>query len=158
MTDPEEPDALVPPPFTEQQSGIPGQAWPGAGQQQPPQYGPQYGPPPGYPPQQYQYGYGYGYPPPPRARTNGMAIAAMICGICGFLCLVPGVVGIILGAVSLPQIKRAGQNGRGMAITGIVMGLVWIAAFVLLVALGNHSNGQVQFGNSGPGDGSNIGF
>jgi hypothetical protein len=153
MTDPEEPDALVPPPVAEQPGSIPWQSWPGATQQQPTQQQPQYGPPPGYPPQ-YQYG-GYGYPPPrQQSGTNGMAIAAMVCGICGFLCLVPGLVGIILGAVSLPQIRRSQQNGRGMAITGIVVGSLWIVAFVLLIVLGHDSSGSVQVGNSG---GSGLG-
>ena len=158
MTDSEEPGAFGPPPVADQPGGLPGQPWPGAAPQQ---QLPQYGPPPGYPPQQYQYqyGYGYGYPPPQRSGTSGMAIAAMVCGICGFLCLVPGLVGIILGAISLPQMKRSGQNGRGMAIAGIVVGALWIVLFVVLIIIGNHSNGQqVQFGNSGSGDGSYIGF
>jgi Domain of unknown function (DUF4190) len=103
----------------------------------------------GYPPpyQGYGQGYGYGYPSgypgypgyPQQGGTNGMAIAAMVCGICGFLCLVPGLIGIILGIVSLPQIKRSQQAGRGMAITGIVTGAVWIAVFVLLLIIGHHS-------------------
>ena len=143
MTDSEEPDstteqpvaAAAPPPFTapapQQPIGVPGQPWYGA---TPP---PQYGPPPGYPPP-YQYGYA-GYLQMPGA-TSGMAIAAMVCGICGFLCLVPGVIGIVLGAVSLSQMKRTQQTGRGMAITGIVMGSLWLIAFVLLLALGNDNN------------------
>jgi hypothetical protein len=154
MADPEQPTApaeganpLAPPPFTAQPGSIPGQTWAGAAPQQ------QYGWPPGYPPQQYQYGYGYGYPPqPPRGGTNGMAIAAMVCGICGFLCLVPGLVGIILGVVSLPQIKRSQQSGRGMAIAGIVTGSLWILAFVALIVFGNHSGQQI--GNSGSSGGS----
>lgn len=98
----------------------------------PPPYGTgqwQYGAQPGY---QQPY-HGYGYPQP--TGTNGLAIASMVCGLCGFLCLVPAVVGVILGAVSLPQIKHSGQSGRGMAITGIVAGSVWVIGFVLLVIL-----------------------
>jgi hypothetical protein len=114
----------------------------------PPQFGaPPYGAPAGYPP---PYAYGYGYAPPQQGGTNGMAIAAMVCGICGFACLVPGLVGIVLGIIALPQIKRSGQAGRGMAITGIVMGALWIVVFVLLIVLGHISNGgQVSVGNSG---------
>ena len=151
MTEPEQPfgPAGEPDPFAPPPGPVPGQP----GQQGQPWYGPApqpgFGPPPGYPPP-YQYGYPYGYPPP-RSGANGMAIAAMVCGLCGFLCLVPGVVGIILGIVSLPQIKRSQQSGRGMAITGIVVGSLWIVLFVLLVALG-HSSGSV--GSSGTGDGS----
>lgn len=138
----EEPDAFAPPPFAapQQPGGAPGapgpagQAWPGA-------VPPQYGPPPGYPP--YPYGYVPGYPYlRPQSGTNGLAIAAMICGICGFLCGVPAVIGIILGIVSLPQIKQTQQSGRGMAIAGIVTGSLWILLFVLLFAFGHDSSGQ----------------
>jgi hypothetical protein len=129
--------------------GAPGQGY-GYPPPQYPQQAPQspYGDPYGNP-----YGY-YGYQPP-ISGTNGMAIAAMVCGICGFLCLLPGLVGIILGIVSLPQIKRTQQSGRGMAITGIVVGSLWILAFILLLFLGHH--GQ-QVGNSGStGNGSGDG-
>lgn len=117
---------------------------------EPPQYeeASQYAAPPGYPPPN-AYGYGYGYPQPPKSGTNGLAIAAMICGICGFACIVPGVVGIILGFVSLPQIKRSGQSGRGMAITGIVLGSLWIVALILLIVIGHTVSGSVSTGNSG---------
>lgn len=81
----------------------------------------------GYP-QNY---YGYGYPQP--QGTNGMAIAALVCGLCGLLCLIPGVVGFILGLVSLSQIKRTGQNGRGMAIAGAVTGALFTVGYILLM-------------------------
>ena len=97
---------------------------------------PQSGPPPGQP-SPYQYGYPYG--PAPSTGANGLAIASMVLGICGFLCLVPGIVGIILGFVSLPQIKRGHQSGRGMAITGIVTGFAWPALLALFILTdGNH--------------------
>jgi len=116
----------------------------------PPQYAAsQYGTPPGYPPPG-AYAYGYGYPTPKRG-TNGLAITAMICGICGFACIVPGLVGIILGIVSLPQIKRNGQSGRGMAITGIIMGSIWIVLTIVVLVVAHH-NAQTY----NPGGGSNI--
>ena len=50
-----------------------------------------------------------------------------------------GPVGAILGFVSLGQIKRTGEQGRGMAIAGIVIGILstvaavgwFVVAFVL---------------------------
>lgn len=90
---------------------------------------------------QQPYYYGYGYPQQQGGGTNGMAIAALVCGICGFLCVLPGIVGVILGFVSLPQIKRSGQSGRGLAIAGIVAGALWIICFILLIAFANgHSS------------------
>jgi hypothetical protein len=72
----------------------------------------------------------YGYPQ--RRRTNGLAVAALVCGICGFLYLVPAVLGIVFGAVSLRQISRDGTQGKGMAVTGIVVGAFWLLSIVAL--------------------------
>ena len=69
-------------------------------------------------------------------KTNGLAIASLILGICG-ICII-GIcapIALILGAVSLSQIKKTGQGGKGMAITGIVLGIigsiVWLGWFIL---------------------------
>lgn len=56
-----------------------------------------------------------------------MAIAALITGI-----LVP-IVGIILGHISLGQIKRTGDNGRGMALAGLICGYVFTAFWLLYI-------------------------
>lgn len=74
-------------------------------------------------------GGGYGAPPP--AGTNGMAIAALITGL---LC---GVVGVILGIISLGQIKRTGQGGKGLAIAGIVLGVLnMIGGLIVVLTMG----------------------
>ncbi|MGJ6966445.1 DUF4190 domain-containing protein [Streptosporangium sp. G11] len=94
-----------------------------------------YGPPGGgYDP----YG-GYGAPPP--RGNNGMAIAALIMGIAGlFICGLTSIVGVVLGHISLGQIKRTGEEGRGMAIAGLVLSyfgiLCWLAVLAWLVAVG----------------------
>ncbi|MEV4183984.1 DUF4190 domain-containing protein [Streptosporangium canum] len=94
-----------------------------------------YGPPPGggYDP------YGYGAQPP--RGNNGMAIAALIMGIAGlFVCGVTSIVGIVLGHISLGQIKRTHEEGRGMAIAGLVLSYFgvacWLLVLVLALALG----------------------
>ena len=88
----------------------------------PPPYG-GYPPPPqgGYPP-----GY-YGYPP--RRPTNGMAIASLVCA---FL-FAP--LGIVFGHLSLSQIKRTGEEGRGLAIAGLVIGYLATALAILVVVV-----------------------
>jgi hypothetical protein len=78
-------------------------------------------------------GVGYGapsYSPPPSRGTNGFAIAALIFGIIGGALL-----GFIFGFIALSQTKRTGQNGRGMAIAGIVLSGLWTIGFVLLIVL-----------------------
>jgi uncharacterized membrane protein YbaN (DUF454 family) len=69
-------------------------------------------------------------------RTNSMAIAALSCGI-GQLVAGPlaGIPAIVLGSISLRQIRNSGEDGHAMAMTGLVLGIVGTALFVLVVAL-----------------------
>lgn len=64
-----------------------------------------------------------------RPGTNGLAIAALCCGIAGLM-PVAAILGIVLGFVALRQLRRVTQNGRGMATTGIVLGSLWLAAII----------------------------
>jgi uncharacterized membrane protein len=68
-----------------------------------------------------------------------MAIAALVCGIAGFLCLIPGVLGIIFGFVAKSQIRQSNgtQTGDGMATAGIVLGIVWVVLTIILLAAGS---------------------
>ena len=86
----------------------------------------EYPPPPPPPPYGPAGGF-YGYPQP--RPTNGMAIASLICA---FL-FAP--LGIVFGHVSLSQIRRTGEEGRGLAIAGLVISyLLTVLAVVLVVA------------------------
>lgn len=72
-------------------------------------------------------------PPPPR-RTSGLAVSSLVLGILGFIsCGITALVGLILGIVSLVQIKKGKVVGKGLAITGIVLStLALLAAPVVL--------------------------
>ncbi|MEU3687277.1 DUF4190 domain-containing protein [Streptomyces narbonensis] len=59
----------------------------------------------------------YGRPP---RTTNGLAIASLVSGI--VCCLPP--LGMLLGVIALPQIKKKGQAGKGLAVTGIILSVV----------------------------------
>ncbi|HEY5150863.1 MAG TPA: DUF4190 domain-containing protein, partial [Mycobacterium sp.] len=90
---------------------------------EPPYYPPQppYGAPPPYGPGPYPY--------PPPAQTNGMAVASLICAF------VFAPLGIVFGHISLSQIKRTGEEGRGLAVAGLVISyLVTALTIVALVA------------------------
>ncbi|MCV6982226.1 peptidylprolyl isomerase [Mycolicibacterium pulveris] len=88
-----------------------------------------------YPPEYSGYGYGYGYgygspygyPPP--ARTNGLAVASLVCA---FL-LAP--LGIVFGHMALSQIKKTGEEGRGLAVAGLVIGYAITAFTVLAIVI-----------------------
>lgn len=58
---------------------------------------------------------------PPPVSTNGFSIAALITGIVGFFLL-----SIPFAIVALRQIKRSRQNGRGMAVAGLVLSGLWM--------------------------------
>ena len=116
--------------------------------EQPPSYPP---PPPG--------GYGspppppggYGYQPPPQAvGTNGMAIASLVCSLFGWVCIIGGVLGIIFGFMALGQIRQRGQGGRGMAIAGIVIGVIVTALVILAGILGTMFGGTSSTRSSAP--------
>lgn len=130
----------------------------------PPNYPPPGYPPPGYPPPSYpppapggyeypplpasgyggygDQGGGYGYPPAyPQygaSSTNGLAIGALIASIAGwFTCGIGTILAIVFGVVSLNQIKRTGQGGRGMAIAGLVISGISLALFVVALIVGS---------------------
>ena len=90
-----------------------------------------------YPGQQYgqqQYGQPYGQAGQPYqqggpAKTNTMAILALV-----FAFLVAPL-GVIFGFVARSQIKRTGESGSGLALAGIIVGLVVVAFSVLVIGL-----------------------
>lgn len=69
------------------------------------------------------------YPPQPVRDTNIFAILALI----GALTIPP--LGIIAGHVALVQLKRTGDNGRGLAIAGLVIGYVITLFLAALIGL-----------------------
>ena len=60
-------------------------------------------------------------------KTNTLAILALVFGVMG------GVAAIPLGHIAVAQIKRTGENGRGLAIAGLVLGYAWAALILLYV-------------------------
>jgi peptidyl-prolyl cis-trans isomerase B (cyclophilin B) len=90
-------------------------------------------PPPPYggypPPPQGPYAGYYGYPQYPQPQsTNAMAIVSLVCA---FL-FAP--LGILFGHISLSQIKKTGEEGRGLAIAGLVISYL-ITVFTILVVV-----------------------
>jgi hypothetical protein len=71
----------------------------------------------------------------PVPGTNGLAIAALVCGIFGFFCFIPAILALVFGYISRSQIRQTGglQPGRGMATAGIVLGWIWIALTVVVI-------------------------
>jgi hypothetical protein len=66
------------------------------------------------------------------AKTNSLAIASLACGI-GQLFLGPlsTFPAIVLGHMARREIRRTGENGRGIATAGLVLGWTGFAFLVL---------------------------
>jgi hypothetical protein len=87
---------------------------------------------PGTPPPAFQPRLPYGGVP----RTNSLAIASLVCGMCQlFLGIFSGIPAIVLGHVARRQIRETGEQGAGLALTGLILGYVGIALTVLFVIL-----------------------
>lgn len=84
---------------------------------------------PGYPPYPGHPPYP-GYPPYPPPRTNSLAIASLVSA---FIC---APLGVLFGHLSLSQIKHSGEQGRGLAIAGLVIGYVVTIGTILALAAG----------------------
>ena len=84
---------------------------------------------------------GYPAPPPPipaGPRVSGMAIASLVCGLVGLLCfgivLAPTAFGLGLAARRSIRSSNGWRTGDGMAIAGIVLGIVGtVLAIVTMV-------------------------
>jgi peptidyl-prolyl cis-trans isomerase B (cyclophilin B) len=81
-------------------------------------------------------------------KTNVLAIIALILGI-----VVP-IGGIICGPIALSQIKKTGENGRGLALAGLIIGIVFtllgIIATIAYVALIAAAVNSGQFSTTTP--------
>jgi tetratricopeptide (TPR) repeat protein len=68
------------------------------------------------------------------SRINGLAIAALVCSLCGLLLCVAAPVGAILGHVARAQIRGRGQGGDGLALAGIIIG--WAVTAIAIFGVG----------------------
>lgn len=71
--------------------------------------------------------------PAPTATTNVLAIVSLVTGVAGltFVPFLGGIAAIVTGHISLHQLKSKPENGRGMAIAGLVTGYVGVGLAVL---------------------------
>lgn len=79
------------------------------------------------------------------APVNGTAVAAVVVAVGNvvfgsflglflpFLPVAVAVVAVVLGHVALSRVRRSGESGRGLAITALVVGYLYVAAVALFV-------------------------
>jgi len=75
------------------------------------------------------------YPvPAAENRVNGLAVAALAFGIAEFFTMgAAAIPALVLGHAARRSIRRTGERGDGMALTGIVLGWAGLAVIIFLV-------------------------
>jgi hypothetical protein len=103
----------------------------------PPQWGAYPGSYPPPPPQPYS-----GYAPPPAAPKNGLGIAALVLAIVGLVfCwtvaggVILGFAAVIVGFVARGRVKRGQATNGGVAIAGIVLGILAIIISLVFIPI-----------------------
>ena len=66
-------------------------------------------------------------------EINKVAILSLVLGILGCVTFLLAVPAIVVGWMALRQIRLSGQRGRGLAITGVVLGTLVTVLGVLAV-------------------------
>lgn len=63
----------------------------------------------------------------PSARpTNVLGVITLVLGVLGF-----AIVPVITGHIALAQIKKSGEEGRGITMAGLILGYIGLAGYVL---------------------------
>lgn len=65
--------------------------------------------------------------PAPQEKYNVMAIVGFI------LAFFVNIVGVILSFIALSQIKKTGEKGHGLALAGVIIGLVSLVISIIYV-------------------------
>lgn len=117
-------------------------------------------PPPGQP-----FGAGYPYPtpppmpyatpsPPPIAPRNGLGTAALVIAIVGLLLcftivggVLLGIAAVVMGLIGRGRVKRGEADNGGIAIAGVVLGLLSIVAALVFIPIYFYLVRQTGFGD-----------
>lgn len=67
---------------------------------------------------------------PENQRTNVLSIVTLVMSVLGF-----AIVPVITGHISLAQIRRTGEQGRVMAVIGLVIGYLSLAGYLVIAAI-----------------------
>lgn len=88
-------------------------------------------PPSQYPPAQMPPAtapYGYGGAPTPR-KMSIAALTSLVCGILGCIPFITSIIAVVCGIVGIRKTGNPNVSGRGLAIAGLILGLLGIAGW-----------------------------
>ncbi|MEU9498143.1 DUF4190 domain-containing protein [Streptomyces sp. NPDC048196] len=90
-------------------------------------------------PQQYPPGQFAPYPQYQPQPTSGKAVASMVTGIASlvipFIGIVTGPLAIVLATRARSEIQRTRQKGDGLAIAGLVTGIIGCVGYAIFLVL-----------------------
>jgi hypothetical protein len=92
--------------------------------------------PPGFPPYNPSmpppgdFGGNYGFPAP--SRLSAASVTSLVCGLIFCIPFVTGLVAIVTGAVGISVTSNPSVRGRGMAIAGLILGIIGLGLWGLL--------------------------
>lgn len=102
-----------------------------------------------------QPGMPYAIPAYQIRSTNGLAIAALVCGVAGFVTCITAIPAVIMGHIARKQIRESNgtQQGDGMALAGIITGYavlgLLVAYVIFVVVVANTTNDLNDTNNFG---------
>ena len=70
---------------------------------------------------------------PAKKKVNGLAVAGFIISLVGMFCfgIVCGILSVIFCAIALKQIPAKNQGGKGLAVAGLIIGILDLALLVV---------------------------
>lgn len=63
--------------------------------------------------------------------VNGLAVSGFVLSLCGFGTGITFIVGLILSAIGLAKTKKTGQDGRGLALAGTIIGAIGTGLMII---------------------------
>ena len=71
------------------------------------------------------------------AGANKLAIASLVCGLAGIplFGLITGLVAVLLGVLALSAIRASSQRGIGLALAGLILGIVDMTGWIILLGI-----------------------
>jgi len=74
--------------------------------------------------------------PAPRPSANGKAVGAMVCGVLTVMTAgITGIPAVVLGHTARAEIRRTGEGGDALALTGLILGWLSIAGWALFFTI-----------------------
>jgi Domain of unknown function (DUF1707)/Domain of unknown function (DUF4190) len=73
----------------------------------------------------------------PVAKTNGLAMASLACGLAQFVIgPVAAIPAIVFGHMARHQIRRTGEQGAGLALAGLILGWAVVILAIVVIVVG----------------------